>query len=168
MKGLVRSLARGAPQKQAIRRQRVLLTSVALVTSGLSGVGFGSVVIGDLPEGNILFQGAVAYLKFTKNSAGTIATFAGNYSVGSTPTADATLSSTDADLIGSSAIAAAVAGVSAVTRGVGSTTVVLDNTDGSLEINLNVNIDDASVSADAQSFTVTGYVDLVYSILGDD
>jgi hypothetical protein len=33
---------------------------------------------------------------------------------------------------------------------------------------LNLIIDDASVSADAQAFTATGYVDLVYSVLGDD
>ena len=45
---------------------------------------------------------------------------------------------------------------------------MLDNTDGSLELNLNLIIDDAAVSADDQDFTVDGYVDLIYAVLGDD
>jgi hypothetical protein len=168
MKGLPRSLSRANAQNQAVRRQRVLVKALALTTSGATGVGFGTVVIGDLPAGNILFFGAASYLQFTKGSAGTTATFDGDYSVGTTATADATLSDTDANIIGSAALGAAVAGVSPVARGTGATAVMLDNTDGSLELNLNLIIDDASVSADAQAFTATGYVDLVYSVLGDD
>jgi hypothetical protein len=167
-KGLPRSMARAAPQAQALRRQRVKLNDLAIRTSGASGVGFGSAVIGDLPAGNILFQGAIAYLQFTKLDAGTTATFDGDFSVGTTATADATLSTTDANIIGSSALGAATAGLSPVVRGEGATQAMLDNTDGSLELNLNLIIDDAAVSADDQDFTVDGYVDLIYAVLGDD
>ncbi len=125
-------------------------------------------MVGDLPAGNILFFGAAAYLQFTKLDAGTTATFDGDYSVGTTATADATLSTTDANIIGSSALGAATAGVSPVVRGEGATAVMLNNTDGSLELNLNLIMDDAVVSADDQDFTVTGYIDRVYAVLGDD
>lgn len=169
-KGLPRSMKRAArnPQSAPILRQRVKLSDLAIRTSGATGVGFGTAVMGDLPAGNILFYGAAAYLQFTKLDAGTIATFDGDFSIGTTPTADATLDSTDANIVGSSALGAATAGVSPVVRGVGSTVAMLDNTDGSLELNLNLIIDDASVSADDQDFTVDGVVDLVYSVLLDD
>jgi hypothetical protein len=168
MKGLIRALSRGPAQNQAVRRQRVKLNALAIRTSGAAGVGFGTAVIGDLPAGNILFLGAAAYLQFTKLDAGTIATFDGDYSVGSAATADASLTGAEVDIIPSTALGAATAGVSPMARGVNSTQTMLDNTDGSLELNLNLLIDDASVSADDQDFTVTGYVDLVYSVLGDD
>ena len=141
---------------------------LAIRTTGASGVGYGSVVIGGLPEGNILFLGAAAYLKFTKLDAGTIATFDGDYSIGSTATADATLTGGDADIIPSTALGAATAGVSPMVRGVNATQLILDNTDGSLELNLNLIIDDASVSADDQDFTVSGAISLAYLVLGDD
>ena len=168
MKGLIRSLARGPAQNQAIRRQRVKLKDFAIRTTGATGDGYGTAVMGDLPDGNILFLGATAYLQFTKTDAGTTATFDGDYSIGTTATADATLSTTDANIIGSSALGAATAGVSPVVRGTGSTVVLLDNTDGSLELNLNLKLDDAEVSADNQDFTVTGVLDFVYVVLGDD
>jgi hypothetical protein len=168
MKGLPRSLSRGAPQLQAVRRQKVKLRSLALVSSGASGNGFGVSVAGDFPAGNLLILGAAAYVQFTKLSAGTTATFTGSYAVGSTSTVDATLTGTDANIIAAATLSAATAGVSPVTRGVGSTMTMLDNTDGSLELNLNLELDDASVSADTQNLTATGYIDLVYCVLGDD
>lgn len=170
MKGLVRSLARGKPQNQAVIKQRVRLDALAVVIAGATGVGFGTAVAADLPEGNILFMGAASYLQITKASgaSGITATFDGDYSVGTTATADATLSGTDANIIGSAALGAATAGVSPVARGTGSTGVLLDNTDGSLELNLNVLIDDAAISADSQTVYVSGVIDLVYAVLLDD
>jgi len=170
MKGLIRSLARGKPQNQAVRRQRIRVSALALSFTGAAGVGWATAVLGDLPEGNILILGGAAYLQFTKaaSASGITATFDGTYSVGSTPTADATLTGTDIDVIGVATISAATAGVSPVTRGVNATQVMLDNTDNSLELNLNVTIADASISADTQAVTATGYVDIVYSVLGDD
>lgn len=169
MKGLPRSNGRGKPQLAAVRRQRVVIKDVALTVNGASGVGFGTSVIGDFPEGNILFLGAISYIQLTKNvAAGVQDTFDGDYSIGSAPTADATLNGSEVDLIPSTALNAATAGVSPVVRGANATQVMLDNTDGSLEFNLNVLIDDANISADAQTFKVNGYFDLVYSVLGDD
>lgn len=169
-KGLSRSLGKGSPAVQEIIKQTVAVRALAINVDGASGNGFGSAVLGDIPEGNILFLGAIAYLKFTKTAGatGVTATFDGSYSVGSAPTADATLSGSEIDIIPASTISAATAGVTALTRGANATQVMLDNTDGSLELNLNLVINDASISANTQGLTVDGYVQLLYSVMGDD
>lgn len=164
MKGLPRSLAHaniGVSRNIPVR-------NLAIRTMGATGVGYGTAVIRDLPEGNILLLGAIAYLQFTKLDAGTTATFDGDYAIGSAPTADATLSGAEVDIIPSTALGAATAGVSPMVRGANATQVMLDNTDGSLELNLNLLIDDAAVSADDQDFTVNGVVSLAYIVMGDD
>jgi len=168
MKGLPRSLSRSAAGS-GNSGKTFPVSALAITTSGATGVGFGTAVIRGLPEGNILLLGAVAYLQFTKGSAGTIATFDGDYSIGTVPTVDNDVADAgEADIIPSTALGAATAGVSPMVRGANATQVILDNTDGSLELNLNLLIDDASVSADAQAFTVSGVVSLAYIVLGDD
>lgn len=165
MKGLPRSLAHANIGVS----KNIPLTALAIRTSGATGVGFGTAVISGLPEGNLLILGAVAYLQFTKLDAGTIATFDGDYAIGSAATVDADFGDTgEADIIPSTALGAATAGVSPYVRGANATQVILDNTDGSLELNLNLLIDDASVSADDQDFTVSGVVTLALIVLGDD
>lgn len=165
MKGLPRSLAKA---NLGISRN-IPVRNLAIRTSGATGVGFGTAVVTDLPEGNILLLGAVAYLQFTKLDAGTTATFDGDYALGTAPTADADFGDTgEANIIPSTALGAATAGLSPIARGENATQVILDNTDGSLELNLNLLIDDASVSADDQDFTVSGVVTLAYIVLGDD
>lgn len=164
MKGLPRSLAHaniGVSKNIPVR-------NLAIRTTGATGVGFGTAVIRDLPEGNLLLLGAVAYLQFTKLDAGTLATFDGDFAIGSTATADATLDGTDVNIIPSTPLGAATGGVSPMVRGAQPAQTILDNTDGSLELNLNLLIDDASVSADDQDFTVSGVVTLALIVLGDD
>lgn len=168
MKGLPRSLSRGVTQAPIVR-QTVPINDVVSV-AGTSGVGFGSAVIGGLPNGNLLFLGAVAYLQFRTADADVQAAFDGDYSIGSAPTADATLSGAEVDIVQSTALGAATAGLSPVARGthaVAITGTVLDNTAGSLELNLNLIIDDANISG-AADFTATGVVELSYIVLGDD
>lgn len=168
MKGLPRSLSRSAAGSGSSGKT-VPIKDLAIRTTGATGVGFGTAVIRGLPEGNILLLGAVAYLQFTKLDAGTIATFDGDYSIGTVPTADVDVSDPgEDDIIPSTALGAATAGVSPMVRGSNATQVILDNTDGSLEVNLNLLIDDASVSADDQDFTVSGVLSLAYIVLGDD
>jgi hypothetical protein len=167
VKGLPRSLSRSAAGSGGSGKT-VPIKDLAIRTSGATGVGFGTAVIRGLPEGNILLLGAVAYLQFTKLDAGTLATFDGDFSIGSAPTADGTLSGAEIDIIPSTALGAATAGVSPMVRGANATQVMLDNTDGSLEVNLNLLLDDASVSADDQDFTVSGVLSLSYVVLGDD
>lgn len=166
MKGLPRSMSRAvAARAQIIKRQIPFSKTIAV--AGTSGVGFGTVVIDDLPEGNVLILGAVAYAQFSTADADVQAAFDGDYSIGSTATADATLSGGDADIIPSSALGAATAKVSPIVRGANATQAILDNTDGSLELNLNLIIDDANISGDAD-FVAEGILSIAYIVLGDD
>ena len=171
-KGLPRSRAHGAPSRSAVVKQTIPIKAVALTTvaNGASGVGWATAVIGDLPEGNILILGACAYVQFTKDATATgiQAAFDGDYSIGSAPTADNALAGTEVDIIPSTALGAATAGVSPLARGAQGAQAVLDNTDGSLELNLNLLIDDANISANDQLLSASGTLFLSYIVLGDD
>lgn len=169
MKGLARSIGRGNAVQAPIVKQTVPLRGVTISVAD-GAPGFGTVVIGDLPEGNILFLGAVSYLRFTTADADVTATFDGDYAIGTAPTADNSLSGSEADIIPSTALGAATSKVSPVVRGVSTDALgggILDNTDGSLELNLNLLIDDSAISG-AADFTVEGFMDLAYIVLGDD
>ena len=163
---------RGSAQQQEIIKQVIKADALAISVDGASGVGFGSAVMGDFPEGNILLLGAVSYMQFTgPTSASLDDDWAGDYAIGTTPASDGTVTAADIDVIGSTALAAATSEVSPRTRGVSVTATnaaVLDNTDGSLELNLNLLVDDANIGADGLAFTATGELHVVYVVLGDD
>lgn len=165
MKGLPRSLARGKG-KTTVRKHLVKFKDVPIAVAVASGVGFGTAVVGDFPEGNILYLGAVSYAQFTSADIDDTSDL-GDYAIGTTPTADATLSGTNANIVASVALGAATSGVSPLVRSTGATAAVLDNTDGSLELNLQLIIDDANISGTAD-FTAEGWVEVVYAVLGDD
>lgn len=171
MKGLPRSLSRGNAAKNAAVKRTVKLSGTVAVSSTGTAVGFGSLVVGDLPEGNILLLGAVANVKLAGSGADANLgdTWNGDFAIGSTATADVTLDGTDVDIIPSTAIGPAVAEVSPITRGANATQVILNNTDGSLELNLNVLVDAADIVDDQSvNLTVSGELYLCYVVLGDD
>lgn len=170
-KGLPRSRRNAAPANVAVKKQAIVMNAVPFTTTGATGVGWGTVVVGDLPQGNILLLGAVGYFQLTSAHASVGATFNATVSLGSAPTADATLNGAEVDILASAALGAATAKVSPLGRLASSASiggVVLDNTDDSLELNLNVTIPDADISADGVTFTVSGVIHLAYSVLGDD
>jgi hypothetical protein len=169
-KGLPRSRSRGKPALDTVNKMvlkpRALAISVAAVSTA---VGWGTAVLGDFPEGNILVLGVLANLQFTATGTNATTTFDGDWSIGTTPTADATLSGTDVNLIASTALGAATARVSPAQRAALATPAMFDNTDGSLEINLNFLIDAANITDDTTvPVTATGEVYILYSVLGDD
>ena len=172
-KGLKRSMKMGAsPANHTIIKHRVAVSDLAVSTLGATGVGWGTAVMGDLPEGNILFLGAVSYMTFSGQTDANLGdTWAGDYGIGTTPADDATISAADVDIIQSTALAAATAEVSPRTRGVhllADSGDVLDNTDGSLELNLNLLIDDADIGADSIVLLATGEVEILFAVLLDD
>lgn len=170
-KGLLRSLGRAPEIKQKVVKKTIAVTALAMNVDGATGAGDGQVVIGDFHEGNILLLGAVAYFQFSGpgGDAGLTDTWAGDYSIGTTADAGDDLTGTDANIIPTTALAAATAEVSPRTRSASTATgAILDNTDGSLEINLNLLVDDANISADDIGFTVDGEIHIAYIILGDD
>lgn len=167
MKGLIRALRRN-PAQQPIVKQAIRVSNLPIAVAGTSGVGWGTAVAGDLPAGNILLLGAVAYMQFTSADADVQTAYDGDFSIGTTATADATLSSTDVNVIPSTSLGAATAGLSPLVRAASTAAPsILDNTDGALELNLNLIIDDANISGTAD-FTASGVIHIAYIMLGDD
>ncbi len=178
-KGLERSLRRGGPQKAVQLTETIVVRDLAMTVDGATGIGFGTAVAANFPEGNILFVGAVAYLEFAGpgGDAGLSDTWAGDFGVGTTPASDATLTAGDIDLIDSTALAAATAEVSPRTRGVTGVDstdggllapLIFDNTASTLEINVSLLVDDADISADDIDFLVNGEIMILYTMMGDD
>ena len=169
-KGLPRSL------KHANKSQASIVKLVLPINAAISSVtvstakGFGSVIIGDFAEGNILILGVVADLTFTgPTSADLSDTFDGDYSIGTTPISDVTISAGDEDLITGAALGAATAEVSPLQHDSLAPGAIFDNTDGSLEINLNLLIDAADqVDDKTVIITATGMLYVSYIVLGDD
>lgn len=170
-KGLIRSMSRGSRQLDDIIKQVLRVRNLAINVDGLTGIGFGSATLGGLPEGNILYLGGVAYVTISTTAGGIITTFTGAYSLGTTATTDAVLSGTEINLVPQTTLAAATAGVSPRTRGSSGATesgVILNNTTNTLRTFLNLLIDDASISANAQACTINADVFLSYTLLGDN
>lgn len=175
-KGLPRSLRHA--DRSAVIISKIDINHQITVTGDNAAANDGQVVIGDFPQGNILFLGAVSYVQFAGPTSGELANdWEGDYSIGTTADANSTLATTDLNIIASTAIGAATAELSPVTRGVtgldstdgGLLMNIFDNTDGSLEINLNLLIDDAELTdTEAVTITATGQLYIAYAILGDD
>lgn len=171
-KGLQRSINRGDQAKAGVLKKTFLASDLAISVVGATGVGFGSAILGDFPEGNIVFLGAVSYMTFAGGGADANLgdTWQGDYGIGTTPMSDATMSTGDEDLIVETAIAAATAEVSPRTKGIyleADVGQMHDNTDGTLEINLNLLIDDADIGG-TSPITVNGELTILYAVLGDD
>lgn len=172
-KGLQRSLSRGPMATQNVVRRTIELKGRTVTVSATgAAIGFGSTVIDKLPEGNILVLGVVGNVGFAGSGTddNLAAAWSGDYSLGTTPADDATLTNADVDLAASTAIGPATAEVIAPTRvAKGDFSEIFDNTDGSLELNLNLLIDAANIVDDESvEITLSGTIDLAYIVLGDD
>jgi len=169
-KGLPRSLSRGDKRGQEIIKERIRISGTVNVVAAGAGIGFGSIVIGDFPEGNILFLGAVTNINFrgTGTDPNIIAEWNGDFGIGGVPDTNGILVSTESNIMASTAIGPAVAQIAPIIRATNATQVMLDNTDGSLEMNLNVLIDAADITdASTVPITVTGELFICYTVLGD-
>ena len=171
-KGLPKSLSRGPALKKPVINQTIRVNTAVNVVAAAAGVGFGSVALAALPEGNVLFLGAVASLRFSAisaNASNAIAAFNGDYAIGSGADADGALSGTEVNMVTSTALGPAVARVTPFARGTGAVQAVLDNTAKTVAINLNVLMDAADITdATTVTLTVEGTLDIAYLMLGDD
>jgi len=172
-KGLPRSLSRGPKIRQEMVKERIDFSGVTLTASATgAAAGFGSAVIGDFPEDNILFIGAISYVSFagSGSDANLTADWEGDYSMSTAPLADASISEdAERNIIFTTGVGAASAQVIGLTRGERTGPFMFNNTDGSLEINLNLTIDAADITDDESvDITCAGHVELLYTVLGDD
>jgi hypothetical protein len=175
MKGAKRALDRAALRGGTVRPWLIPFDKTIVVADPGAADGFASAVLAGLPQGNLWIGAALAYFTVQDvGGAGLIAAFQGNFSIGTTPTADATLTTTDIDIINTTAFTAAAG----VTPRVRATSAALsgnnltdarffDNTDGSLELNGNITLALASQSAQS-TVRVRGEVYLVIATMGDD
>lgn len=147
------------------------------VAAAAAGVGFGTVVLAGLPQGNILLRAAVCYLRFQTTDTDVTATYNGDFAIGTTADADGTLLTTEADVIPSTPLGPATARVTAFHRSQSAATghlltnnaMLIDNTAGTVNLNLNVLIDAADITdATNAPLTVDGVVYLDCVIMGDD
>ena len=169
-KGLPRSLSRGKAMAQTTKKLRLSVNEELLFTGDSGNAIEATANVAGLPEGNILLLGSVSNLTFTGPTDANLADdFEGDYGIGSTAADDNTISGTDVDIIGSTAIPAATAEVSADVRATNATAAIIDNTEGTAAVNLNVLLDADEVGdTEEVTVTVTGTIDIVYSVLGDD
>lgn len=171
-KGLGRSLQRGPKNEARIVKDTIVLTGKTIdVVSVGAAIGFGSLVISDFPEGNILVLGMAGTIGFAGSGADAnlADTWEGNFGIGSTPASDATISADDEDIVTEADIAAAVDEVVADFRVADGKGVMLDNTDGTLELNLNVLIDNGDIVDDETVvLTLSGLLEISYIVLGND
>ncbi len=168
-KGLIRSQERGAALEQKITKMTLSLDGLAMAITEDTAIGWGTVVVGGLPEANILLLGLVMDATLTASGTGIEADFAGSVALGTVATADddITTPATNDDMLTSTAYSAADTSV-ATFKVDNATSVIIDNTDGTAEINLNVIIDDAGVAGDVGVLTAAGALYIVYVTLGDD
>lgn len=173
MKGLQYSMSRGAKAGDIVSPLNTRLVRRAVAITDVNGqAAWGTNPLVSLPLGNVLILGAVLYVKFTKNDADIVDAFDGDYSLGSAPsTSNAALATDKADIIASTAFGeAATAGVTPLFRAASAGALaglILDNTAGTLEVNLNILLDDAAISADG-SLYVEGSLHMLCAVLGDD
>lgn len=170
MRGLFRSLKKAIRSIPIIVPFRIVNLPITVTDPG-AAVGYGAAdSLIKLPQGNILLLGAVSYLQFSSSDADLADTWTGNYAIGTAATADATLNGNEVNIIPSTAISAATAKLSPVTRGVSTASIggtIIDNTDGSLAPNINLTVADASLAGNA-SIVINGIVYLVVMVMGDD
>lgn len=165
-KGLPRSLRHANVKEAPILRKNFTFNSQSITMTGATGVGWGTAIIGDLPQGNILVLGATFNGTITEASSNISNTFSGDIAVGSTPVTDGTATAGDVDVVPLTAVGPAVDSAATAAAKSGSTEsgTILDNTDGALELNLNLLIDDADIGGN-DPVTVTGTLTLSFIVL---
>ena len=154
----------------------VIKAKTVILTEDAGGQpAWATLIVGDFPEGNILFLGAASYFTFSGSGADADLSdvWEGNYGVGTTPSTDDTdpIAAAFEDIVKVVDIAAATAEVSPRTRSVstdGEAGVMYDNTDGSLELNLNILVDAAHITGDDSVLTIDGELYIAYIVLGND
>lgn len=161
----------------AVRQTVFTFTRFPVTTGNTTGASFGSAKFYDFPAGRIQIHGCTAnFTQITFNTeAGSNGDIAGggsgDYSIGSTATADATLSGTDVDILPSTAMLDPfVTGVGRSNAGSAlAATTQLDGTSTAIDAILNVIIDDADVADGAANDIVyfTGTVTITWANLGD-
>lgn len=157
-----------------MRKLTLTLTDTPVVLADNAGVtAYGSLKVADLPEGAILFMGAVINLAVTKSSGGVNADWDGDVGLGTVAANNGAtpLAGTEQDLVPNTATPQAVAGATtARAQSTGTESgVIFDGTGGALDVYLNFLVDDADhdVTGTPCDLLCNGTITIVYALLGD-
>lgn len=184
-KGLQRSIDRGPygsvinaneAALEPIKNVTFTINATIAITGVAAAVDAGSTILGALPEGQLLFLGAVVTLDINATGdTSVLNTWAGDFGIGTLVNADLDLADAgDDNLIpqqallagGSDKIAATVIANSTVGTEQG---LVIDNTAANLDANLNLLIDDNFITdTEVGDFVCVGIITLAFRVLGDD
>lgn len=154
------------------QRTKITFTSLPISMTDEAGVvAYGGSKIYDMPIGNIKIIGATADLTVTKSGAGINADFDGDFGVGTvTASNNATLSSTEQNIIPTTATPQAVSSATTA-KGINAADIApLDGTSTAIDIYLNFLIDDADqdiTGNGASSLLVSGTIIITWINLGD-
>lgn len=160
----------GNATEAGFTKQVLTFKNTPIVLADNAGVvAYGSLKVLDFPQGSIVIQGATANLVVTKTSAGVNATWNGDFGLG-TVAADntATLSSTEQNIIPTTATPAAVAGVTSA-KGRSTASVILDGTTTAVDAYINFLVDDANqdVTTTPCNLILNGTVTIIWANMED-
>jgi hypothetical protein len=138
-----------------------------VMTDATTAGSHGAQKIFTFPEGNVMVLGAVTDLAIARVGTGLTTTSAVVSSLGSVTvgTDNATLTSTEADIVPSTA--STLAAGAGVTKGASTTAAVLNGTTTPAAVFLNFATPDAGSTA-TDALTVNGTVTISYLVLGDN
>jgi hypothetical protein len=190
-KGLQRSNING-PNTNVITKE---IPVNIQVNCSVGAPGFGTAILLGLPRGNLLITEVTADLAFSALVNGVAnpnvsAAFTGNFSIGTTATADNVLATTDVNLVASTAMNTASAAISAVKHAAGTVlNLLIDNSDSvsgttaklvstgnsassvtvktGPQITANLNFTIANVTTAPVLVNVVGMVYITYSVTGN-
>jgi len=136
----------------------------------MSNVGgaieFGSTGLVGLPIGDFIVMGGMLALDAIESSANIVNTFNVTTALGTTATADLTLSGTEINLLAAAAAGAATSSVSPrIKRAIAAVAAPFDNNNAALAAFLNVTLPDADISG-AATLRVRGTLRLLIAGLG--
>lgn len=156
--------------EQSAPPHKTILTLTAqsiTMTDAASAGCHGSQKLYDFPAGNIVFLGAITDLAIAAGSGGIGDTAAviGSLGTAAVGTDNGTLTSTEANIVPSTA-ATLTAGVGSI-KGESTTLTAFDGTATAIDAYLNLAVPDAGSSA-SDTITVTGTVTLFWINLGDN
>lgn len=151
--------------RNGVHKTTLTLTNVK-VNIASSAIGFGSTKVYDLPEGLIHILGAVMDLTLTVPGVEISSTAAVVAALGTVAAADdATLTSTEANIIPSTAYTLVANTKHAV--GVSTGAATFDGHATPIDVLLNMAVPDADRSDNAEDITVNGTIQLTWVNLGD-
>lgn len=140
------------------------------LTDNAGTVAYGGSKIYDFPEGIIMVLGASTDIALTKSSAGVNDDWDGDFGVGTVTASDnATLASTEQNIIPTTATPQATAGATTA-DGNSTAAVVIDGSATAADVYLNFLVDDADhdVTGTACNLIVNGTMTMVWTSLGDN